>query len=181
MFRRAFSPTVPERHYRRLAWRLLAVSLLAGCASTPSSIDLPDINSWEARSAVLGSLRDWQFKGRIAVKAGTDGFNGRLDWSQQGDAFRATVGGPLGIGTMRIEGSGRAVVLTDKDGVQTALPDAEIELQQRYGWTIPVASLRFWALGLPDPSMPAMTEVDEEGRLRRLAQSDWVVEITALP
>lgn len=126
---------------------------------------------------MLGGLRDWQFKGRIAVKAGTDGFNGRFNWSQQGDAFRATVGGPLGIGTMRIEGSGRGVILTDKEGVQTALPDAEIELQHRYGWTIPVASLRFWALGLPDPSMPAATEVDAEGRLRRLEQSNWVVEI----
>ncbi|NNF40352.1 MAG: outer membrane lipoprotein LolB [Woeseiaceae bacterium] len=177
MFRRAFSPTAPEARWHCAAWRLLAVSLLAGCATAPPSIDLPDIDTWDARSAVLGGLRDWQFKGRIAVKAGTDGFNGRFNWSQQGDAFSATVGGPLGIGTMRIEGSGRAVVLTDKDGVRTALPDVETELQHRYGWTIPVASLRFWALGLPDPSMHSATEVDDEGRLRRLEQSNWVVEI----
>lgn len=168
----------PERSSLAAAWLVLVATLVSGCATTRPSVDLPDIGSWESRNAVLGQLRDWQFKGRIAVKAGSDGFNGKFDWSQNGDAFRATVGGPLGIGAMRLEGTGRAVLLTDKDGVQTELPDAEIELRHRYGWTIPVASLRYWALGIPDPSMPAITELDDDGRLQRLEQSDWIVEIS---
>lgn len=157
---------------------LLAVLVLAGCAATPQSADLPPIGSWEARNQVLGDIRDWEFKGRIAVKAGDDGFNGKFNWAQEGDAFNATVGGPLGIGTVRIEGDGNTVELTDKDGVATVLEDAESELYWRYGWTIPVASLRYWALGIPDPAFPAVTDVDEDGRLARLEQSDWVVEIT---
>jgi len=157
---------------------LLAVVILAGCAVTPPSVDLPHIGSWETRNQVLGEIRDWEFKGRIAVKAGDDGFNGKFNWTQDGDAFNASVGGPLGIGTVRIEGDGNTVVLTDKDGIATVLEDAETELRWRYGWTIPVASLRYWALGIPDPAFPAVTALDDDGRLARLEQSNWVVEIS---
>ena len=162
----------------RTGLALLAAALLAGCATIPESVPLPAIDSWDTRTTVLGDLEDWQFRGRIAVKAGDEGFNGKFNWSQNGDAFNATVGGPLGMGTVRIEGDGRTVVLTDKDGVETVLQNAEVELQYRYGWTIPVGSLRYWALGIPDPGEPAITEVDDNGLLLRLEQRNWVVEIS---
>ena len=161
------------------ACSLISLLLFAGCATTRPGVDLPEIDSWETRRAVLGELREWQFKGRIAVKAGDEGFNGKFNWSQQSDTFSATVGGPMGIGTVRIEGDGRSVVLTDKDGMQTVLNDAELDLRYRYGWTIPVASLRYWALGVPDPTMSAVTEFDDEGRLSSLLQSNWTVEISS--
>jgi outer membrane lipoprotein LolB len=154
------------------------LTLLAACATTPESVDLPDIESWDARTVVLGDIENWEFKGRIAVKADDDGFNGKFNWAQQGDAFSATVSGPLGMGTVRIEGDGQVVSLTDKDGVETVLQDAEVELRWRYGWTIPVTSLRYWALGIPDPDEPSTTEFDEQGLLSRLEQSGWVVEIS---
>ena len=157
---------------------LISLLMLAGCATTREGIGLPDIGTWDARSAVLADLRAWEFKGRIAVKAGDDGFNGKIRWSQQGNTFDTTVGGPLGMGTVRIEGDGRGVVLTDKDGVDTVLENAEDELWYRYGWTIPVASLRYWALGIPDPAMPAQTTIDVDGRLTRLEQSNWIVDIS---
>lgn len=155
-----------------------ALLVVSGCATTRNAVDLPDIESWPARTEVLGGLREWEFRGRIAVKAGDEGFNGKFNWTQDGDAFNATVGGPLGVGTVRIEGDGRTVVLTDSDGVATRLEDAEQELRWRYGWTIPVDSLRYWALGIPDPAVPAITELDEDGRLARLEQSDWTVVIS---
>lgn len=179
MFARAFSLIRPETRPRRPVWLFLGLLSLAGCAATRPAVDLPAIDTWEARRTVLGELRDWQFKGRIAVKAGDEGFNGKFNWLQQDDTFSATVGGPLGIGTVRIEGDGRSVVLTDEDGIRTVLTDAELDLRYRYGWTIPVASLRYWALGVPDPSMAAVTELDDEGRLSSLLQSNWTVEISS--
>lgn len=155
-----------------------ALIVLAGCATTRESVELPAFGSWDARSEFLASIRDWEFRGRIAVKAGDEGFNGKFNWVQQDEAFSATVGGPLGIGTVLIEGDGQSVVLTDKDGVETALQNAEEELRWRYGWTIPVSSLRYWALGIPDPDVAAITELDDNGHLVRLEQSDWIVEIS---
>jgi len=168
----------PDTGARRAGALLACLCLLTACATTPQGIDLPDISGWDSRQAVLGNLREWEFKGRIAVKAGDDGFNGRFNWKQLDDAFNATVGGPLGVGTVRIEGDGRSVVLTDKDGVPTRLADVEQELRYRYGWTLPVTSLRFWALGIPDPAIEAVTEFDGDGLLVRLQQSDWTVEIS---
>ena len=154
------------------------LAALAGCATTRNAVDLPPIDSWQARNEVLGQVQAWEFKGRIAVKAGDDGFNARFNWVQDGDAFAAAVSGPLGIGTVRIEGDGDSVTLTDKDGAESRLDDVETELQWRYGWTIPVESLRYWALGIPDPAAPGVTELDEQDRLLRLEQSGWAVEIS---
>ena len=178
MFVHAILPKVPDGRLTRSFWLGAALVLVSGCAATRPSIDLPDISTWEQRQAVLGSISDWEFKGRIAVKTGDDGFNGKFDWTQTGDDFSATVGGPLGIGTVRIEGDNDVIQLTDKDGEQTVLVDPEAELFYRYGWTIPVASLRFWALGIPDPSLPAETGFDSTGRLIRIGQSGWEVRIS---
>lgn len=152
----------------------LLPALLAGCA-TPKSAALPDISDWDARKAVLAGLDDWEFSGRIAVKTEDDGFNGKLRWAQQQEAFEATASGPLGAGAVRIEGDGRSVTLTDKDGIRIELVDAELEFRLRYGYTIPIRSLRFWALGIPDPAVPADTVIDENGQLTSLKQRDWSV------
>lgn len=136
------------------------------------------MSNWGQRQAVLVDVAGWEFRGRIGVKAGVEGFNGKIRWTQDGDNFHATLGGPLGIGTVTLDGDGDSVTLTDKDGVKTVLADAESELYYRYGWTIPIARLRFWVLGIPDPALPADTEVDAGGRLSRLEQSEWVVDIS---
>lgn len=163
---------------RPIAVALVFAALLnAGCA-TRQSVQLPDIDLWDARIQVLGNFSHWEFSGRIGVSTGDDGFNGKLRWVQKNDAFSATVSGPLGIGTVRIEGDGESVVLTDKDGVRTALSDAEAELQNLYGWTIPVTSLRYWALGIPEPEMPAQTVFNSAGQLVKLVQRDWTVTIS---
>ena len=76
---------------------------------------------------------------------------------------------------MRIEGDDRSVLLTDKDGLEIALVDAELEYRLRYGSTSPMRSVRFWALGIPDPSLPAKTVFDQDGQLSSLEQRDWSV------
>ena len=158
----------------RFCATVVAAALIAGCA-TPKSATLPDIQDWGARQLVLAGLDEWEFSGRIAVKTANDGFNGKLRWAQNRDSFEATASGPLGAGAVRIESDGRTVTLTDKDGTSTELEDAELEFRYRYGWTIPVTSLRYWALGIPDPSGPADTVINENGQLASLTQRDWSV------
>jgi outer membrane lipoprotein LolB len=121
---------------------------------------------------------EWEFVGRIGVSAGDEGFNGQLRWRQDGVVFRARINGPLGIGTVFINGDRRKITVTDRNGAVTELHDAEVELRQMYGWTIPVTSLRFWALGIPDPGSPAETEFGEDGQLSKLRQQNWEVDIT---
>ena len=178
MFVIVISQKRPKSQLVQLAWLGLCLAILSGCATTRSSIDLPDITTWDLRQEALIELDSWEFQGRIAVKAGEKGFNGKFNWTQTGDEFYATISGPLGIGTVKIEGDGRAVFLTDKGGTRTILQNPETELYYRYGWTIPINSLRYWALGIEDPSVEAKAEVDEFGRLISLQQNDWVLKIS---
>lgn len=162
--------------FRVTCLALLAAGL-AGCASQRSA-ELPDLGDWDRRAAVLAELEDYEFSGRIGVKAGDEGFNGKLRWRQARDDFSATVSGPLGVGTVRVAGNGDRVELTDKDGVTTVLADVEPDLYYRYGWTIPVESLRYWALGIPDPRLPAETAFADSGELEALVQRGWTVTIS---
>lgn len=148
--------------------------LLGGCATQPSA-DLPDIDNWTERTAVLAALNEWQFSGRIAVKTATDGFNGKLRWAQDEDNFDATASGPFGAAAVQIKGDAHSVTITDKEGIRTELASAESEFRDRYGWSIPIESLRYWALGIPDPAAPADTEFDAAGQLMRITQRGWSV------
>ena len=165
-----------ERTRHAAAAALLLIA--AGCATQRTTAPLPDLDDWAARTAYLAGADDFEYTARIGVSTGTDGFNGKLRWTQSGTGFVATVSGPLGVGTVRIEGTGDAVTLTDNDGLRTELSDVETDLAIRYGWTIPVTSLRYWALGIPDPGTTAATQFHSDGLLARLGQRGWTVAIS---
>ena len=175
-FVNAHSPTNRNKRFRPHLPAVAGLILLAGCA-VERGIELPELNDWQVRRDVLTDISDWSFSGRIGVSAGDDGFNGRLRWRQREEDFEASVSGPFGAGSVRIDGDGERITLAERNGEITELDDAERDLRVRYGWTIPVASLRFWALGIPDPSTPAVTEFGEDGQLARLEQRNWVVDI----
>jgi len=162
---------------RRLATGiLLAAVIFAGCTTTRSVL-LPDLSQWETRKAVLEQTDEWDFSGRIGVRAGDEGFNGKIWWRQDGIVYRARLSGPIGVGTVFVNGDGREANLTDRDGVVTELDDADVDIRTRYGWTIPVTSLRFWTLGIPDPSLPSSIVFNEDGQMSNLRQGHWIVTI----
>lgn len=155
---------------------ILCVVLLAGCA-VQQSVTLPAITDWDSRRSVLAEVRNWGFNGRIAVRDGDEGFQGGLHWEQRRDYFDARLSGPLGMGTVRIAGDAGAVRVTDKAGEVTRLHDPEADLRRLYGWQIPIESLRFWALGIPDPEHAAALEFSDDGSLSALEQAGWQVRI----
>jgi outer membrane lipoprotein LolB len=157
---------------------LAAAALLSACATQPPSEDLPDISTWDARRDVLSNLESWAFNGRIAVRNSVDGFNGKLRYRQEAGDFEAVMSGPLGIGTVVLEGEGDELRFTDKHGQVTRFEDPEADLARRYGWQVPLDSLRFWALGIPDPSQPATTSLNDAGRLDTLEQGGWSVVVS---
>lgn len=139
---------------------------------------MPELGDWESRRAILVSVDEWEFAGRIAVRAGDEGFNGQLRWRQDGVVYRARINGPMGVGTVYLNGDQEELTITDRNGSVTELQDAEADLRQMYGWTIPVTSLRYWALGIPDPAFPAETEFGDDGQLSKLQQAAWQVDFT---
>ena len=148
--------------------------VLAGCV-TPRPVALPDMSVWEVRRQVLGDLDEWGFTGRVAVKTADDGFNAKLRYRHIDGEFHARVSGPLGMGTVEFASDGPTLRYTDRDGVESLMAPEELAL--RFGWNVPLASLRYWALGIPDPALPAETTFDEAGALESLTQGAWTVDV----
>jgi outer membrane lipoprotein LolB len=48
-------------------------------------------------------------------------------------------------------------------------------MNERFGWSLPVHSMRYWILGVSDPRTVATEAVDDEGLLDVLEQSGWTV------
>lgn len=149
---------------------------LSACV-TPRGVELPTLDGWQQRQQVLSNVSEWAFSGRVGVQSGEEGFNGKLRWHQDRDDFEASVSGPFGAGRVTIEGDGKSIAVAEPGGEVTRLEDPDLDLRARYGWTIPVTSLRYWALGIPDPDLSATTEFGADGLLAHLSQAGWDVNI----
>jgi outer membrane lipoprotein LolB len=153
---------------------LALATLIGGCRTLPGPPAAPE--SWEVRRAALPGRDHFQIKGRVAVAAGQDGFTASLHWSQSGAQSTLALDGPLGVGGMHVTSDGTALTLVNARGERLDSDAARAELRARLGFDAPLASLRFWILGVPDPSVPAVEILDVERRLASLQQNDWQID-----
>ncbi|MCS6947793.1 MAG: outer membrane lipoprotein LolB, partial [Steroidobacteraceae bacterium] len=98
-------------------------------------------------------------QGRLAVAADGQGFQAQLHWLQQGDTAEVSLQGPLGVGGVHLRLIGERLQLRLSDGRQVAGDAALAELERRVGAALPLAALRYWLLGVPQPGAPAFEEL----------------------
>lgn len=166
---------------KRLAAVVAMVAVLAGCETvpeTPPVAPVADIGAaWAARERRLGALEHWDTAGRVAVRADAESFTAGLRWDQDGGRYRILLSGPLGQGGARLEGAPGEVVLTTARGETFRAARPDDLLYQQLGWRMPLGGLRYWLVGISDPSAPlSRLELDGSGLPTRLDQGDWVVE-----
>ncbi len=147
--------------------------LLAACATTrqpPNASATPGM-LWEDRVIVLQALDHWSFSGRAAVAVGTQGWQASLDWRQHGADTEAHLAGPLGVGAtlLKLTPDGLSV-----DGGQSGA-EALAQLQDRLGFDLPIASLRYWVLGVPAPGEPSDLVRNPADRAQELRQAGWTI------
>lgn len=149
-----------------------ALAAVAGCHSLPvQPLAGPDA---EERGAIAG-LTSWQASGRVAVRAGHDGFSASFEWREAAGHGELGVRGPFGAGAVRITRSAERIQI-DSGGappIEIAAPfDAlEPELVARLGFPLPLDPLRYWVLGVPAPGRPA------DGRGGDFRQDGWQVTV----
>jgi len=154
--------------------------LISACGIAPRkelNTDFSERN-WGIRRSNIAAVQSFVLKGRVA-EAGIAGGRGDLDWSQSGDRIDLRVSGPLGVGALAISGDRKSVEIRSKDGVVTT-SSPESYMQERLGWSLPLAKLRYWALGVPAPGLideqPREVLLDDVGRALRFEQLGWNVE-----
>lgn len=131
------------------------------------------------RRAALQQRERFDLSGRIAVAAADEGFSARLRWAQKGHRSQLALDGPLGVGGVRITADGDMLNVVNSKGQQLDSDAAREEMQARLGFEPPIASLRYWVLGVPDPTHPADEVLDDEKRLASLKQDGWQIDYTA--
>jgi outer membrane lipoprotein LolB len=149
------------------AWLLML--LIAGCATTPP---LPPVD-WNRAKVERQQLERWHMKGRAAVATENDGWSASVAWNQDSARSELNLQGALGVGGVHVTSDGQAVEIETSKGEKINAEDAATALEQTIGIPLPLASLRYWLLGVPDPGLPAVEQLDDRGRLSRLEQDGW--------
>ena len=150
--------------------------LLAGCTAAPPRPQPADNRqAWLQHRQTLTALHNWRITGRLAIQTGHEGWHASLDWQQHNSDYTIRITAPLGQGSLLLEGGTSGVTLLTDEGESVTAQDPGLLLYRQFGWKVPVASLRYWVLGLPAPG-DAVEALDEYGRLSRLQQSGWEIE-----
>ena len=158
----------------KLLW-MVAVAALAGCRTAP--VQPPSAQSWDMRRPELQARDRFELKGRVAVASGAEGFNARLRWVQDGARSQVALEGPLGAGGMQVTADGPHLSIITSRGERLDSEAARTELTARLGFEPPLDSLRYWILGVPDPTRPATEALDtQQQRLESLQQSGWQID-----
>jgi outer membrane lipoprotein LolB len=157
---------------------LVAASLLVACSTLPSTAPTgaEDEPAWQAHQSQLTTLSGWTFDGRVGFIDGKDSGSGSLTWSQQGERSVLDFHGPLGAGAVHMEGDAASLHVKTSRGDDFTTTDPETDLGARLHQPLPVLSLRYWVLGMPDPGADYTKTSDAHGELVSLDQRGWHVE-----
>jgi len=160
-----------------LPW-ILAVAVIAGCRTVPlQHAPVTEGQPWDATRPELQARDHFALKGRVAVAAGKDGFNATLHWTQNGSRSQVSLEGPLGAGGVQITADGANLSIVNSHGDHLDSEAARAELVARLGFDPPLSSLRYWILGVPDPTMPSKEALDpQQQRLQSIEQDGWQID-----
>ncbi|TRX02308.1 lipoprotein insertase outer membrane protein LolB [Candidatus Methylobacter oryzae] len=126
------------------------ILLLPACSVTPV-----ESNGRYSKTAMehLYDLESWSFEGRLALTGQSDSWSANIAWEHSPESEKIKLSGPLGQGATVILLKGNVVTI-DRGGndVQTSTRPEEF-INQQLGMFVPVRSLRYWVVGLPEPSL----------------------------
>lgn len=159
--------------FKRLLIALTASILLGGCASAPVSIG--HIDNWARYQQRLQQQEHWQLSAKLGVRSPSENGSAYLNWQQQSSRYNIHLSGPLGQGSVHIDGSPSRVTLNRAGEPELSAASAEQLLEQTLGWSAPIAQLKYWVRGLPAPGTSAVQTHNPQGALASLRQSGWTL------
>lgn len=157
--------------YRRLLGSLSLISLLNACATHQPL----EPQTYNAHLSSLAAIDHWRIKGKIGLRQNGRGGSAALQWEQRGTTYAVNLHGPLGMGSVYIDGDEHKVVVRDQHGSHSSV-SPEALIAQMTGWQIPVTPLRYWAKGMPAPNIAIDQQQITDGRLATLHQAGWTIQ-----
>ncbi|TAN65179.1 MAG: outer membrane lipoprotein LolB [Methylobacter sp.] len=131
-----------------LVWCL--IFLLSACSVVQVE---PDMRYSRAAMLHLYELEHWSFEGRLALTGQSDSWSANISWEHSPEAEKIKLSGPLGQGAVVMSLIGNVVTIDRGGGdVQSSMQPEEF-INQQLGMFVPVRSLRYWVVGLPEPRL----------------------------
>jgi len=127
----------------------LLVLLISACSSVPI---VPE-GRYELQSREsLYKLERWSFEGRVAITGKKEAWQANLNWAHVANEESIKLVGPLGQGATLIHLTGDTVTIDRGDNKPLTSTQPELFINQQLGLFVPVQSLRYWVVGVPEPS-----------------------------
>lgn len=151
---------------RLISW-VLYLLLLSGCSLFPVEPEIP-----YSKTAILPlyKVNQWSFEGRLSLTGRNDSWTANMDWQHSPDKERIKLSGPLGQGATVIQLTKGVVTIDRGDGKVQTSNQPETFINQQLGMFVPVQSLRYWVIGLPEPTQ---TFVETTTGFK---QAGWLIE-----
>ncbi len=123
----------------------------------------------QADASSLYGLTAWRLEGRLAVVAPNDTWSAGLEWRHLPVLERLKLSGPLGQGGVAIELNGAGVTIDRGGGNIQTSNEPEKFISRQLGLEVPIHSLRFWAVGLPEADCEYQKTADG------FVQNGWLI------
>ena len=150
--------------------------IIAGCASNKP---LTAIDNLERYQQQLAAVDRWKLRGRLNVRVPEDSDTVTVTWENSGEDYNIQFRGPIGIGSARIVGDPKQVLLQQGGKEPVVARNAEELLYTQLGREVPNSDLYYWVRGLGAPRPRAsQVESNEAGNLAFLEQSGWSISYT---
>ncbi|HEY8034897.1 MAG TPA: lipoprotein insertase outer membrane protein LolB [Methylobacter sp.] len=125
------------------------IFLLSACSVVQVK---PDMHYSRTAMLHLYELEHWSFEGRLALTGQNDSWSANISWEHSPESEKIKLSGPFGQGAVVISLTGNVVTIDrGEDNVQSSTQPEEF-INQQLGMFVPVHSLRYWVVGLPEPS-----------------------------
>ncbi len=152
--------------FRLLGWGI--VLILSGCSTGPvKRVDVYDLLEQQHNVA---SVEHWCLSGRLSYMDADQSVNAMLDWCYKGGEDRIQVSGFWGMGRTQLVISEDGLTVDEGGDVQVySRQDVNRVVYERIGVDVPLTSLRYWLLGVPD------YQYSFRGLGDGFVQNEWIV------
>jgi outer membrane lipoprotein LolB len=161
---------------RKLFILIALMATLPGCALFRSEgvVQAPMLS---AAKQSLYALKTWRMEGRIGVQTAEDAWQANLFWEHDPHQDRLRVSGPLSQGMISIVLQKDLIYIDEGDGATQLSRDPDALLRDRLGFAVPLSSLRYWILGVPDSGQAYTPVYGGDGALSGFRQAGWAIRM----
>lgn len=145
---------------------MIMVWLLSACSAV--TVKPNGIYSKHARIH-LYKLDRWSFDGRLAITGQNDSWSANLGWKHSSGQEEMKLSGPMGQGAAVIQLTDDFVSIDRGNGQVETSAQPEEFVNRQLGIFVPVRSLRYWVLGLPEPTQAFAETIDG------FTQAGWLI------